>query len=120
VADQARPEVGSNGLQVLRIGHAQLVQHRPLIHPARTAGGEVIDDRDFVTAAEQGIGQVRSDEAGAAGDEYAHGCAVYAGKPDGPGPARRPHHHTSGPAGPAHAGQFARLYAFCRCWLVAG
>jgi hypothetical protein len=81
MADQLGPEVGSEGLQQVALGHAHLVQSRPLVHPPWPPRREIIDDCHVIVPANQGVDQVRPDEAGAAGDEYAHGCAVYAQEP---------------------------------------
>ena len=45
------------------------------------AAGEVVDDRDAVAAGEQRIGEVRADEAGAAGDEGPHAAAESSRRP---------------------------------------
>jgi hypothetical protein len=54
------------------------VQSRELVHPPGPACGQVINDRNLITSANQGIGEVRPDKSGTAGHEYAHGTAVYA------------------------------------------
>jgi hypothetical protein len=76
VAHQLRPQLADDGLQRPGRGDAELVQHRSLVHPPGAAGRQVIDHRDLVAPGEQGIGQVRADEACAAGHEYSHGCSV--------------------------------------------
>ena len=37
------------------------------------SGGHVVEDRNLVAVFKQGITEVRTDETGATGDEYAHG-----------------------------------------------
>ena len=68
---------GERPEEPLRIGDVGLVEGDAA--PARgvevleTAGREVVDDGHLVTTVEQGVDEVRPDEAGSAGDEGAHG-----------------------------------------------
>src|SRR5215472_2170389 len=47
-------------------------------HATGPASRHIVDDSHLVTPGEQGIGEMRADKTGTAGDEHAHGRAVYA------------------------------------------
>src|SRR6266568_4617462 len=49
-----------------------------------SAGRQVIDDGDVVSPGQKGVRQMRSDEAGSAGDDHSHVTAVYSGAGQAP------------------------------------
>ena len=65
----------TSGDQRRRVGDRRLVQRRaPAREVLAPAGREVVDDPHLVAAREQRVDEVGADEAGAAGDESAHGA----------------------------------------------
>src|SRR5580698_2033374 len=77
VTDERGAQVAGDGRQRAGRGDAQLVRGRGAGEPAGPAGAEVIHDGDLVTPGQQGVSQVGPDEPRTAGNQYAHGCAVY-------------------------------------------
>src|SRR5258708_39521910 len=89
--DQVRGKIFHQRDQLLGVGDAELMQSGELVHPPGPACRQVISDRNLITSANQGIGEVRPDKSGTAGNEYAHGVAVYARPPPRrPLPPRQP------------------------------
>jgi hypothetical protein len=67
MADERRPDLLDQRGQLLAVDDALLVQHGALIQAGRGTRREVIHHRDLVAPLQERIGQVRADEAGAAG-----------------------------------------------------
>ena len=88
VEDRLRARRGDDRLERLRVAHVAALQHGAVLERAGevalAAAGEVVDDRHLVAALEQRVDEVRSDEAGSAGDEGTHAAADYG---TGPRPA---------------------------------
>ena len=74
--DRLRTLLGQQSGHGVAVGDARLVEPRAgrerAVEVLAPAGGEVVDDADVVAALEQGVDEVRADEAGAAGHERAH------------------------------------------------
>ena len=72
------PLLGEQRGHGVAVGDARLVQPcaggQRAVEVLAPAGGEVVDDADVVAALEQGVDEVRADEAGPAGHERAHGA----------------------------------------------
>ena len=56
-----------------RVAQIGLIKARPRVDLVALAGGEIVDDGDFMTAARrQRVHRMRADKAGAAGDQNSH------------------------------------------------
>ena len=75
VADQLGPGTPDDLVERGGVSDAQLVQPGLLIEAAGPAGGQVIDHDHLVAAGQERVGEMGSDEPGAAGHEYPHACA---------------------------------------------
>ena len=54
------------------VADVALDQRRLRVHVAAAEGGEVVDDQHVVPAGDEGVDEVRADEAGSSGDGGAH------------------------------------------------
>ena len=68
--DRLGPDLGEEGVE--RLADVVLVQRRARVQILPPAGGEVVDDVDLVAAREQGIDDVRADEACSSRDDGPH------------------------------------------------
>ena len=73
VEDRAGGRPLDRRVQRRAVGDVERVQPRRLRHVARVPRGEVVDHVHLVALREQGVHEVRADEAGSAGDEGAVG-----------------------------------------------
>jgi hypothetical protein len=76
VEDRLGPLGRDHAAQLGRVADVDHAQPRAALQGTvevlAAAGREVVDDGDLVTAIEQGVNEVRPDEAGTAGDDRAH------------------------------------------------
>ena len=73
--DVVEPAVGEEAVDSVHVGHAALDEPRGAGNVVVEAAGQIVEYGDVVPAEDQRVGDVRPDEARAAGDENAaHDC----------------------------------------------
>ena len=72
VADDVGPERLDDAAHGVAVAYVDLAQHRAGRNALALAGRQVVEDLDRMTARQQGVGDVTSDEPGSAGDERLH------------------------------------------------